>query len=182
MQITKADKKKRLLSLALWWFKHKYKKGDGTDAEIADDMAHCGNPVIRLVYNEVMGGLNKIDDRAGHQKKLTKELATFILWILYRDTAYRQPTFYILKNILDKKEEIEKHLDKYYVKPEHWYANKWVKAKDDSKKAVENGDIAEGDFSPSETYFIPEVQAARFDEIDKELMKKKKTRQMLMRD
>jgi len=181
MQITKADKHKSLLRLAMWWFKKKY-KGTGTAENIEDDIKHCGNPIIRIIHEEMIRGLDAIDPDAKHQKDVPKEIGEFLLWILYRDTAYRQPSMYILKNILDRKDEIEKHMDKYYVKPENWYANQWRESKRITKEQQKKGEIPEGHMSDSETIFTPELQQKRFEQIDKELMRKKKTRKMLLKD
>lgn len=181
MQITKVDKEKRLLQLAMWWFKKKY-KGRGNTEEIEEDIKHCGNPIIRIIHEEMLRGLDSIDVDAKHQRDVPKDVGEFLLWILYRDTAYRQPAFYILKNILDRKEEIMKYMDKYYDEPESWYANRWRESKRATKEQVEKGEIPEGYMSESETYFTPEIQAQRFQQIEKELMKQKKTRRKLLRD
>lgn len=181
MQITKADKEKRLLRLAMWWFKKKY-NNKGNSEDIRDDIEHCGNPIIRVIHEEMMKGLDAIDSDAKHQKDIPKDVGDFLLWILYRDTAYRQPAFYILKNILDRKEEILEYMNKYYDEPENWYANRWRESKRITQEQVENGELPEGSMSESETYFTPEIQAQRFQEIEKELMRQKKTRKMLLRD
>lgn len=174
MNITPADKEKKLIRLALWWFKRKYKKGEHSKS-IKDDMEHCGNPVIRKVRKLIKEEcIDNISEYEKHQREAIEEVGTFLLWILYKDTAYRQPAMWLLEKLYEKEDEIRPHIKKYLTKPENWYVNEWSKSKQITKEKRENGELADGHFSDAETYFVPELQQERFKKINKEIEKQKR--------
>ena len=53
MDILPGDKDKRLIRMAAWWLRHKYKE-EGNKKQIHDDMINCGNPVIGKIYKKVV--------------------------------------------------------------------------------------------------------------------------------
>lgn len=173
MKITKTDYEKRLLQIAIKWFIKHYTKGE-KNVDIKDDIEHCGNPVIRKVYKQVITEMLKnIDESAGHQIHRIDEVVTFLLWILYKDTAYRQPAMWAFRKLLEMKDELMPYLEDI-DEPCDWYVNRWVESKKMTSEGIERGDVPESGMSVAESFFVPELQQVRFDELEK--MRKKMER------
>ena len=174
MLIHQADRDKRWIRLAAWWLKRKYNKNGKTDA-IHDDMINCGNPVIRKLY-KLIDASDFIKEK--YQKNTMKELSELLLWIIYKDTAYRDPFFYVLKQALDMKEDIYDDVCKYYKDPADWYVNIWNDAKAKTQELKDKGEIADVPHSMSgaETYFVPRIQEDRLKQMDSLITKEKRKR------
>ena len=175
MDIVPGDKDKHLIRIAAWWLRKKYKTGNKD--QIHEDMINCGNPVIRKLYKKITK-ISKDNIKAGYQKDTINELSELALWIIERDTAYRDPFFYILKEILDMKDEIYDEVIKYYKKPKDWYVNRWIETKNNTREGKKSGKVLPHSLSQDETYFVPSIQKERFKEISEldEILKNKKRR------
>ena len=171
LDIIPADKPKKLFRIAMWWLRKEYAK-EATKVDIHDDMINCGNPIIRYFYKELMQMADGIEEK--HQSGLIREFGEFALWVVYRDTAYRQPFVYMIKNLLDKKDEFYPIVEKYYKEPKDWYVNLWHDAKEITKKQRAEGKIINSELSEAEKYFVPGVQHKRLIETGKELDREKK--------
>jgi len=169
------DSEKRLLRLAIWWFKRKYQKG-GNKASVADEMEYCGNPVIRKLYKLLQTNINKLD--GNHQKEAALEVSEFLTWILYKDTAYRDPFFYILKHALDMKDELMPDIMKYYKPPKEWYCNIWIGVKNKSDKLKKDGVIPDVPHRvcKEEEYFVPRLMEQKLKNMDEYIKKEKQSK------
>lgn len=168
MDITPADKYKKLIRFALWFI---YKKSGKTKEFISEDMKHCGNDVIRKMMNKINEGLNEIKEEP--QRNRTREVAEFMLWIMYKDTAYRQPFFYILNEII-KDKDIFKGMNNFIVEPKNWYVNQWHDSKAMTDKQRKEGKITDGELSQCELTYVPDVQNKRFKKEYEEIEKARK--------
>jgi len=170
LDIVPADREKWLLRIAMNWFIKKYSGGKNADV-IHDEMKHCGNPFIRYI----MKLKNRITDnvKENYQVKIIDQVSEFMLWVLYKDTAYRQVFFWAMKQMLDDKEKLMPIIEKYYREPEDWYVNNWHDSKEITKKKREKGEIPNSYMSSAERNFVPSITHR---EIEKELedLKKKK--------
>jgi len=168
------DSEKRTFRLALWWARKKY--ADGKKApEIHNDIANCGNPVIRRIHKLLYETADNIDEK--YQNALIKDMGEFFLWIMLKDTAYRDPFFWIIKNILDQKDTLMPLLDEYYEEPENWYINRWTDTKVNTAKLRDEGKITDHELGPDENIFVPQHQYAKIHKIiDEETQKEKKRR------
>jgi len=173
LDIVPADKPKKLFRVAMWWLRKEYAK-ETTKNQIHDDMVNCGNTVIRYFYNELLKLADNIKEK--RQAQIIREFGEFALWIAYRDTAYRAPFFYMIKHILDMKEELYPVVEKYYKEPEEWYINLWHDSKEITKKQRAEGKITNSEISEAEKYFVSAVQRQRLIEAGKELDREKKKR------
>ena len=159
MDIVKADKMKKEMRVALWWLKHKFKKEYGvTINEILDDLDNCGNIVIGKIWKELKKAADEIKEE--YQQDIALEFPAFILWAVYRDTAYVNPFFYILVNLLRQTNEILPVAEKYYKDPKDWYVNRWNNVKANTSEQKRKGEIPdiEGIMSYDETIFVPQYQ------------------------
>lgn len=169
-----ADTKKRIFRLALGWARKKYCEGKKADA-IRDDIRNCGNPVIREFHKLILEVSDNIEEN--YQNALIRDISEFGLWILYKDTAYRDPFFWVLKRILEKKDEIMPLIDKYYKEPKNWYINTWTATKKNTAKLRKQGKLPDTQLAPDEDIFVPQYQYKKiYDIIDKEAEKEKKKR------
>ena len=170
MDIAPADRSKKIIRFALWYARKKLAEGKTKD-EISYDMQHCGNPIIRRIYNKINEGLDEIKEEP--QRNRTKEVAEFFLWILNKDTAYRQPFFYILNEML-KDKEMFKGIEKYVTEPDKWYVNQWHESKEVTKKKREDGKITDRELSPAELIYVPNEQNRKFRQIYDEMEKERR--------
>jgi len=161
----KGDKDKHYIRVATWWLRHKYKAANKDS--IHYDMENCGNIVIKKIYDKIIKDSNK--NMTGYHKATITELTELFLWIIERDTAYRDPFFYFLKEILDDKDTLYPLVLKYVKNPKDWYVNRWNRSKESSKKLKDEGRILEGGMAMDETYFVPSVQKRRFRELTREM-------------
>lgn len=171
LSITPADREKWLLRIAAKWFRKHYADGKNSK-EISDEMSTCGNPVIRRLKRVVDKCADYIKE--DWQTQMVKEFGgEFALWIAYKDTAYRQPFMWMLKQMLDMKDELYPLVMKYYVEPEDWYVNIWHESKNKTKRDRETGVISGNDKSELEKYFVPSIQSKRIiQELDREKRKR----------
>jgi len=168
MDILPADRYKKLLRFALWFIRQKVGK---TADEINNDVSHCGNPVIRKMMKHVNNCLDKINEEP--QRNRTKEVANFFAWIMYKDTAYRQPFFYILNEIINDK-DCYKEIKDYVEQPDKWYVNQWHESKKITAKKRNENKLTDKQLSDAELIYVPQVQDKKFDALYKEMETKRK--------
>jgi len=169
------DNPKRLLRMAMWWFRRKYAEGRDKD-DIHDDIVNCGNPILRRLHDIIIhDGADNIEET--YQNAMIRDGMELILWTIYKDTAYRDPFFYVLKKILDNKKEFEPVLNKYLKNPDDWYINTWTRTKKNTEELRKNGKIAASEMSPDEEIFVPQYQYKKvYDIIESDVNKEKKRR------
>lgn len=153
------DDMKKTLRLVMWYLKKKYKDENKVTAErIHEDMLYCGNPVISEIMDLVRDAGERIEEE--YQRGITIDFPELILWILYKDTAYLPVFMYILKNLMDKKEELMPFIMKYYKEPEDWYVNAWHRTLEHTQEMKDDSRLANvgGEMSQDEKIFTPPLQ------------------------
>ena len=108
-----------------------------------------------------------------HHASMIVDLGSFLLWVAFKDTAYRDPLFWIVDGLV---RDPDFHTDiKEYVKdPKDWYCPQWVKSKKETKKLLDEGVIPEFGMSPAEEVFVPQAQVEKIDaELRKQLEREK---------
>ena len=132
------DKYKRMIRLAMWWLRRELAEGKDRN-QIHEDMEACGNPVLYDLNQFFQTNGSLITQE--YQKAAIKDGMELILWAVSHDTAYRDPFFYMLKKLFDKKEELMPMIMKYYKEPDDWYVNAWKKSKDNTDRMRKNGSL-----------------------------------------
>lgn len=169
-----ADKPKRLVRLGLWWIRKKFAEGKEAP-EIHDDIVNCGNPVIRRFHKVMLETSGNIEEN--YQNGLMRDLSEFMLWIIYKDTAYRDPFFWSLKRILERKDELMPLIEKYYKEPKDWYINTWTATKKNTARLIKENKLPEGQLAPDEHTFVPQSQFKEiYDIINRDTTEEKKKR------
>ena len=161
LEIKPADKEKWYMRIAMDWFIKKYSGGKNSKI-IHDEMKDCGNPAIRYILRLKDKIISEIDEK--HQTKMIEQFSEFLLWIMYKDTAYRQIFFYAFKHILDNKKTLMPIVNEYYREPKDWYVNNWSRSKEITDEQRKSGMIGENEMSEAEKFFVPSITHRRIEE------------------
>lgn len=150
------DKYKRIIKIATDWV---LKKLGTSVIEIHDDMRNCGNPIFNRITNLINVAADSVEEK--YQQNMIRKYGEIICWILYKDTAYKDPSLWILYQLLCNAEAIKEEIKPYVKNPEDWYVNTWHRSKENTKKARKDGDLPETMKSLDESIFTPEEQKRR---------------------
>lgn len=133
-----------------------------------DDLINCTNYPIRKMYTKMMESAGYMGE--SYQATIISDMGAPILWMAYRDTAYRDPFFWWLYEVFSDPEML-KALKTYVKPPSMWYCPNWKQSKDATKYKKDSGEIKTFDMSPEEKMFVPKFQQ---DELDKILKRHEK--------
>jgi hypothetical protein len=147
------DKHKKLIKIADGWLRRKI--GASVDV-VHKDLSNCGNPVFFRIAKILNKAADYVDTK--YQQKIIRDYGELFLWIMYKDTAYRDPAFWILYQLLDNAEVIKKELEPYVKEPEDWYVNCWNRSKINTAKGRKDGRIPNNRKSFDESIFTPPEQ------------------------
>ena len=131
MDIMMADKNKKYIRAAVWLLRKKLGES-ATAPAVHDDLKHSGNPVIYLLSQILTYAGGEIKER--YQAKVVRELGEFFLWIMYRDSGYRDVFFWIFDQILQRADEVREWIKPYVKEPKDWNVNIWHDTKANTKK------------------------------------------------
>ena len=148
------------MRVARGWLLKKIKKEHGmTIDDIIYDLEFTGDASIKVLWGIVKSNANEII--MTHQRNEIKLWSAVFLWIISKDTAYRDMFFSIAKQILDAKDEIYDDTCKLAKDPEHWYPNAHQKAIIRRNKGQKDGTLLERGRPYDETILVPAVQKPR---------------------
>jgi len=123
---------------------------------VHDDLRMCPNQGIRKIYKKLLLAGEAMPTQ--HHSSMIVDLGSFILWITFKDTAYRDPLFWIMDGLLsdpDFKNDIQQLVVK---NPKDWYCPQWIASKKETKRLKDEGKLEEFGLSPAEKIFVPEEQ------------------------
>jgi hypothetical protein len=154
--ISQGDKYKTIIKIAMGWARKKL----GAQVDVVhSELETCGNPVFSRIAQILNEASDKVEEK--YQQKMIREVGELFLWILYKDTAYRDVAFWMLKQMFENSEDFEKELALYAKNPEDWYVNVWHRTKMHTKELRAEGKISEMGKSFDEEVFTPPIQAKR---------------------
>lgn len=135
------------------------------DIEVmGDDMKHCQNPVFKALYQTTLAASSYI--KPNHQRHAVERLGAKLgVWLLYKDTAYRDVVVWIMYQLLKRADILLPMIEKYYKEPEHWYPNVWFDSIQNSKKGQKDGTLPAYGKSPVEKIFTPSIQNKKLKEL-----------------
>lgn len=129
-----------------------YKKLKTSPLDVHNDLKNTGNPVVAHLYKLLLATSANIKHE--HQSRvIVKEFGGLLLWIAYKDTAYRDVFFWLLRKLFDYKDVINPLIDEYYKEPSDFYCNLWQDSMDDTDKQRLNGEIPYNEMSIAEQPF-----------------------------
>lgn len=137
--------------------------------KVGDDLNHSQNPVIKNLNALIVIAANNLHTRDNYQKNMTLGYGQAGLWLITKDTAYRDIFFWTLDKMLDHPDEFKKMLKPYVKPPEEWITNLWENSRLKSDRLKAEKKIPADDKSFEETIFTPSIQNERH----KKLMQKK---------
>jgi len=134
------------------------------DQEIVDhDLKHCPNEVVKAMNTAILAGSAQMKNK--WQRKTIKLFGQLGLWIVYKDTAYRDAFFWIMYQILKRADKLLKVLEPYVKEPDEWTPNLWIDSKEKTKEQKKKGEIPDYSKSMEETIFTPSIQDKRHKKI-----------------
>jgi hypothetical protein len=151
--VSHGDKYKRIIKIAEGWLRRKL----GASVEqVHEDMTNCGNPIFSRVTQIINKGADEVKEK--YQERMIRDFGELFLWILYKDTAYRDVAIWMLYQMLHNSDEMKKELEDYVKDPDDWYVNSWHESKEHTKKMQEEGKIPKHRKSVDEYIFTPPIQ------------------------
>jgi hypothetical protein len=155
VDILSADKAKKYVRAAIWMLRKKLGKEATTEA-IHDDLTHSGNPAIYLFAQMLNYSSEQIKER--WQASVVKDLGEFFLWVMYKDTAYRDVFFWVLDQVLQRATELRQWIKPYVKDPHDWNVNVWHRSKKRTKKMRKENRLPPYMKSFDENLFVPSEQ------------------------
>jgi len=152
MDISHADKPKLTFRILVGIAQRKLKKSINF---AHDDMLTCANPAFRKPYLKVMEAAGHI--RRYHHKSILADFGGWLLWVVYKDTAYNPVSLWILKELIDDK-EFCKSVREQAVEPSEWYVNKWVATKEHTENLRKEGKLGRFALADDENIYVPALQ------------------------
>lgn len=138
--------------MAVWLLSKKLGK---SYEDMSNDLENCGNPIFRIAYETLKETSDKV--LRGFQKKTTLQLGTVLIWILYRDTAYKDIAYDALHSLITNN-DLQTTLKDYIKPPNEWHVNVWHKSKLHTEELKSKGKLGYGQVSPDEEIFVPSKQ------------------------
>ena len=126
---------------------------------IDENLQFAPNPVIKNLNAILTIGANQI--KPYWQRKMTLAYGQLILWLLAKDTAYRDIFFWVFNEVLKKADELRVMIKPFVKPPEQWIPNIWFDSKGKTKQLREEGKIPENEFSFEESVWVKEIQDKR---------------------
>lgn len=156
MDIMHANLQKKYIQLGIKLLRRKL--GESASVEgVKSDLENCGNPVFARIYKTMIETSSEI--KGNWQRKTVEEIGGLLLWILYRDTAYKDIAIYILNEVLKDADKYKEDLKPYLKEPKDFYVNEWVESKELTAKKEGIGQYGR---SFAEEVFTPTIQRKKW--------------------
>lgn len=150
-------------------------KGKNFIDYIHDDLSNTTNKAVRKIYNELLKAGKEIPTQ--HHASMIVDLGAFLLWVVYNDTAYRDPTFSILHNLISDP-ALKDDLKEYVKEPKDWYCPRWIQSKKSTVQLQKDGIIMDHEMSPDEKVFSPMDQLDKIDKVLRKQLEQDKLRRI----
>lgn len=122
--------------------------------EVHGVLDNSANGAIRFMHTEIKEALADTLDEKECDKIMP--LLNILLYVVYQDTAYRDPFFWILNKIA--RPEIRAAIKPYVKPPKQWYANIWVSSRKVTADYRKSGKLPPYEHSVVERRMIPAKQ------------------------
>jgi len=126
------------------------------------------NPVIKNLNDALVIGANQI--KPYWQRTMLKQFGQLGLWLVAKDTAYRDVFFWILNEVLKRADKLMVMIKPYVKEPSEWTPNLWFYSTEKTKQLKKEGKLPDDMHSFEESVWVKSIQKKRHDN----LMKKKK--------
>ena len=129
-------------------------------AIVDENLRFYPNPVIKSLNAILLIGTNQI--KPYWQRRMTQQYGQLILWLIAKDTAYRDVFFWTLNEILKKADKLQVLIKPFVKPPKQWTPNLWFDSKETTKKLRKEGKIPDNLHSFEETMWIKSAQDKRY--------------------
>jgi len=145
-----AEWDKKILRMGLGVICRKLKKKE----PVRNNDIECSpNPVVRILDKLLVVTADNL--KAPWQHDTAKTFGKFFLWLVSKDTAYRDAFFWALYKLLKMSDKILPLLEPYVKPPEKWFPNVWQDGKDETARLRKEGAIPKNGLSHVESMFLP---------------------------
>ncbi len=124
---------------------------------IHDDLLFTGNAAVRNIHVVIQEILIK------HEHDVLLKLMEYYLWILVKDTGYRDQFLWILDKIGN--DDIRNMVKDYVKPPEKWAPNAWITSKDTTAEAHRTHRIPKTQLAYCEKVNVPSFQKKQLEKI-----------------
>lgn len=130
------------------------------DMDIVDEsLKFSPNPVIKNLNDILIIGANQI--KPYWQRRMMRQYGQLILWIVAKDTAYRDVFFWILNEMLKKADRLQVLIKPFVKPPEEWIPNLWHNSKGRTEELKKEGKLPDNMHSFEESMYIKSTQDKR---------------------
>jgi len=88
-------------------------------------LSNCSNEAISFIHHVSSKAIKDELDEKEYAR--VSKMFDFLLYIVYLDTAYRDPFFWILNKFV--RDDMKIIISRHVVEPDDWYVNIWVRSK-----------------------------------------------------
>lgn len=130
------------------------RKKMGASTKVIDyDIEGSSNEAILAIDKILMGTADRI--KPHYQKGMVKDYGRLGLWILTKDTAYRDMFFWMLYNMLENADKMLPLIKPYVKPPNEWYPNVWYDSIARSNELKAQNRIPDYEMCATEKVFKP---------------------------
>jgi len=122
--------------------------------EMTENLEHYPNPVIKNLNSILVIGANQV--KPSWQRNMIKKFGQLALWLIAKDTGYRDMFFWTLNEILKKATELQALIKPYVKPPEEWIPNIWFDSQNKTKQLRKEGKIPDYELSAEEKMYVRE--------------------------
>lgn len=155
MDISFSEKQKKLIRFAVWFLRKKLGEEASTQ-KIYDSLNNTGNPLFQRLNKLIVTASSHLIKT--FQSRTVLQLGQLGLWMLYRDTAYKDCFIWMLNEILENADEYREALKPYLKEPDDWYPNVWARSQQRTREKKQKGEIPSFGMSECEEIFTPQYQ------------------------
>ena len=126
---------------------------------ISDSLEFSANPVTKSLNNLLVAGASQI--KPYWQRRMTQQYGQLILWLVTKDTAYRDVFFWILDQLLKKADKLRILIKPFVKPPEEWSPNLWHASKEKTAQQRKEGKLPDNTHSFEESVWVKAIQDKR---------------------
>ena len=148
---------KALHKLVLYALKMLYDDKYCNPKTIHSDLVFSGNNSVRHLHGVLLDVLKE------HKHEKLTEVMEFFLWVLVKDTGYRDQFFWLLDKIGNN--DIRGMVKDYVKPPSKWAPNAWLTSKDTTASEHENHRLPKTSLAYCEQVNVPSFQKKQLEKI-----------------
>jgi len=162
MNMGVADWEKKVLKMGL---KLVAKKLGKTELVREQQLAATTNKPVKTLNNLILIASAKL--KAPWQARQVKIFGQMFLWLMLKDTAYKDVFAWTLYKLLKSADKLIPLVEPYVKEPKDFYPNQWRDTLEETKRQRKEGKIPANAKSNTELMFTPTVQKKRLEKLNK---------------